>query len=257
MRQIPVCIVFLCLPLHQLLAARAPDDKTKADYVVAGKVVTIYKKVSGRLTGYIVRLSLADVEKGGGYNPGETFYAYCYQRQRSPLVLADDLGHSAVPEEGDMIRAYIHRRKGEFEGNFPDWFEKLEVSETLKTEMSKLIEETVKAAKKSGDAAKTADSKTVFALLLAQIRDTNPLFLYVEPEQENAWKANKFDEKAANVRIQGSIKLLADYNVALPRLHQRLIKEFHAGTLTGVRRELAAELLEAQVAKFVQGLTGE
>ncbi len=257
MRQIPVCIVFLCLPLHQLLAARAPDDKTKADYVVAGKVVAIYKTESGRFTGYIVRFNLAEVEKGEDYKKGETMYAYCYQRRRSLLPLADDLGHSAVPEKGDMIKATIHRRSGLFEGNFPDWFEKLEESETLKFEMSQLVEETLKAAIKAGEAPQDADAKTLTAMLVAQTRETNPLFLYVRPDQEKAWKAAKFDEKATAGRIQNAVRPLEEFQVALPRLHKSLIEKHRAGKLSGARQQLAAELLEAQVAKFVQGLTGE
>ncbi len=105
-------------------AARAPDDRSKADYVVKGKVEKVFNRKKGGTTEYLVQLRLGEVKKGAGLKKGEFLYVYCYQSRRPLLNVGWDSGHSEVPKEGDTITAYVHHRAGKFEGNFPHWFDK-------------------------------------------------------------------------------------------------------------------------------------
>ena len=129
MRSSLAITVALALTLRPALAERAPDDKSKADHVVTGVVEKVFSRARGRTTEHIVQLRVGKVEKGSGCKVGERFYVYCYQRKRDLLAFADDLGHTAIPKEGDTIKAYVHRRGGRFEGNFPDWFEAVKRAE--------------------------------------------------------------------------------------------------------------------------------
>jgi hypothetical protein len=103
-------------------AERAPDF-TDPDFIVTGEVQAVFRREDDRLTQYVIQIRLDAIEHGEGYTEGEYFYAYCYQREPAIIPQPDDLGHDAVPEEGQRIRALVHRRDGRFEGHFPDWFE--------------------------------------------------------------------------------------------------------------------------------------
>lgn len=124
MKRLLALTVTLSVLAAPALAERAPDDKGKATHVVTGTVEKVYTRRDGRLTEYLVQVRVQAAEKGDGYKDGDRMYVACYRRDRSPLAIADDLGHAGVPKEGDQIKAWVHRRAGgRLEGNFPAWFE--------------------------------------------------------------------------------------------------------------------------------------
>lgn len=235
-----------------VFAARAPDDKSRSNYVVIGKVQKVYERKRGRLTDYMVQLRIQKITRGSGFKPspieefqsGDLMHVSCYQRQRSLLPIADDLGHDAVPQEGQTIKAFVHRRSHQLlEGNFPDWFEpEMVESQVLKKELSQLINQTGKTTPDS----KPKDLEEQF---ITDLRKADPNFLRTSPEAEAKWKIGQFNEEKAKARLKTALKFCEEFNVELPRLYKELWDEHQTTDLKGARLELTAQLFEALVAK--------
>jgi len=128
-------------------------------------------------------------------------------------------------------------------------------SETLKAELSKLVADTLKSARDAGETVpEGTDAKELTARIIRDTRKYQPTFLRVRPEVERRWKKGEFAEATAKARIQSACATLAEFKVALPNMHRLVIEQYQAKTLSGVRLELAAGLLEAEVAHFEKAL---
>ena len=108
------------------VAERPGENKEEADYILTGKVEKVFKRQDGRYSGFIVQLWVREVHKGQGVKRGDTFYAYCFKMGASPVPVTEASGHTSVPEEGQTIKAYVHHRRGKYEGNYPQWYEVIE-----------------------------------------------------------------------------------------------------------------------------------
>lgn len=106
-------------------AERPPEDRDSASHILTGTVEAVFKRDGGANNEYVIALRIEKLEKGEGWEPGEVFYAYCFQRKPDAPKIPSAGGHKAVPKEGQRIRAFVHRRDGTFEGNYPNWFDVL------------------------------------------------------------------------------------------------------------------------------------
>lgn len=105
-------------------ADRPNQKRENADYVVVGKVGAVYVRNTEGYREYIIELSVEAVEKGEGLKKGDTLRAFCYQRKEGKGGLEfDSAGHSAVPKEGQRIKAFVNRDRGRHEGVYPNWFD--------------------------------------------------------------------------------------------------------------------------------------
>src|SRR5688572_28697395 len=107
-------------------AERPAEPKETADYQLTAKVEAVFERTRGRLRQYVVLLSVRHVHKGDGVNAGDLFYAYCFKMQAAPVPQTEASGYHAVAEEGQLIKAYIRKRKGRNEGNYKNWFDVLD-----------------------------------------------------------------------------------------------------------------------------------
>jgi hypothetical protein len=133
--------------------------------------------------------------------------------------------------------------------------DKLVESKALKAELQQLVAETLKAAREAGEpvpAEMTAEK--MIARFIPEIRKHDPTFLRVRPDIEKNYEQGEFDDAAARARWKSAVNTLADFNVKLPKLHERLLSADEARPLRGARLELAAQLFEAQVAHLVREL---
>ena len=123
-RSLPIAFFAVLLAASAASAERAPEDKEKATHVLTGKVAKVFTRRDGRLTEYVVQMIVSEVHKGEGVKEGDAFYAYVFMKS-PPLFgfVAEPRGHSAVPKEGQTIKAWIQDRAGRHEGNYKDWFE--------------------------------------------------------------------------------------------------------------------------------------
>jgi hypothetical protein len=112
----------LCAPAF---AERPLEPRDSASHVVTGTVQGVFRRDAGSEYQYVVRIRIEAVQKGDGYEPGDTFFAYCFQRKADAPPQPSAGGHKSIPKEDQRIRAYVHRRNGLFEGNYKDWFDVL------------------------------------------------------------------------------------------------------------------------------------
>lgn len=108
----------------QAQAERPPEDRQEADFVVAGRVLRVFRRDIDHYHEYVVQIQIAEIAKGEGYQPGETIFAYAFRRKRDAPMMPSAGGHRNVPKEDQRIRAYIKR--GGMEGIYPDWYDVLE-----------------------------------------------------------------------------------------------------------------------------------
>jgi hypothetical protein len=120
--------VFLCLTTWASSAGaeRPGEKKHDADYILTGKVEKVFKRQDGRYSGFVVQLWVREVHKAQGVKRGDMFYAYCFQMGKPPVPVTEASGHKSVPAEGEVIKAYVHHRRGKYEGNYPEWYEVVE-----------------------------------------------------------------------------------------------------------------------------------
>ena len=117
-------------------AERTHEKSDDATHVVTGTAQRIYTRETKTQIQYIVEIKVNQVERPATLKPGELLSAYCFQtRKMKPIesgtvlekakaLLASigESGHSAVPKEGEQIRALTKPRHGRLEGLYPDWF---------------------------------------------------------------------------------------------------------------------------------------
>ncbi len=104
-------------------AARPIEKRETADYVITGTVRAVYVRDTKGYRSYVVEIKVDEVEKGARLKKGDTFRAYCYQRKEGFGGLAyDTAGHTAVPREGQRIKAFVKDGGGHNEGIYPNWF---------------------------------------------------------------------------------------------------------------------------------------
>ncbi len=109
-------------PAH---AERPNEARKKADYVISGTVKAVYVQDTKGYRRYIVEMKVEEVEKGAGLKKGDTFRAFCYKRKKGfgDEGEYDTAGHTAVPKEGQRIKAFVKHARGYNEGIYPDWFD--------------------------------------------------------------------------------------------------------------------------------------
>ena len=107
-------------------AERPAEDREAADYHVTAKVEKVFQRTEGRLQEYVVLLKVREVHKGENIEAGDELYAYCFKKRQAPIPVPEASGHDAVPKEGQLIKAYVRKRKGRNEGNYKDWFDVME-----------------------------------------------------------------------------------------------------------------------------------
>ena len=120
------CLGFLVIGAGHATASRPPERREKANYIVAGTVTAVYTRnpKGPGYRSYIVEMTIDEVEKGAGLRKGATFRAYCYQRTEGAGGLEfDSAGHTAVPQEGQRIKAFVNANNGRNEGVYQNWFD--------------------------------------------------------------------------------------------------------------------------------------
>ena len=125
MKRITPPALLLCLSIWVASAGaeRPRENKDEADYVLTGKVEKVFKRQDGRLSEFVVRLRVREVHKGQGVKAGDAFYAYCIKMAKPQAPVPEASGHKSVPSEGEVIKAYVHHRRGQYEGNYSEWYE--------------------------------------------------------------------------------------------------------------------------------------
>ena len=120
-----VCLLLPFACCAAALAERPAQDRKEASHVVVGTVERVFQSDRGPELGYIVAIRIEKLEKGNGYEDGDVFYAYCFQRKRNAPRVPSASGHRAVPRPEQRIRAFVNRQYGEMEGVYPNWFDVL------------------------------------------------------------------------------------------------------------------------------------
>ena len=118
--------LILVLGLSRHGQAERPIERAdKATYIVTGAVQRVFRRDAGHHSEYLVQIRIDGIEKGEGYQEGDSMYAYAFQRKPDAPVEPAAGGHKAVPKEGQRIRALIKRGDGQMEALYPEWFEVL------------------------------------------------------------------------------------------------------------------------------------
>jgi hypothetical protein len=108
------------------LADRPVEQKARATHVVVGKVERVFTRDTKSYREFIIELHISEVLKGRDLTLGHTLYVFCYQRKAGAGGLsADSSGHASVPREGEQVKVFVKNQRGQFEGVYPDWYEKL------------------------------------------------------------------------------------------------------------------------------------
>jgi hypothetical protein len=110
----------------QFLAAERPTERrADADLVVVGKVSGVFIRETEGYKHYLIEVYVESMEKGSGRR-GDILRLSCYQRRPGKDSLEfDSAGHSAVPKEGQRIKAFANAKRGRNEGIYPEWFDVL------------------------------------------------------------------------------------------------------------------------------------
>ena len=114
-------------------AERPHESDELANYVVTGKVAKVFARDRGddsQFIDYVVLIRIDGVERGEGYREGDSIYAYAMRRKPGARTDQPGIGgHRGVPEEGQRIKAWIKRSRGQMEALYPKWFELLAPTE--------------------------------------------------------------------------------------------------------------------------------
>jgi len=127
LRNIVRLVLTLALALGtEAFADRPVEKKENATHVIIGKVEAVLTHESKYYRDYIVEVRISEVAKGRGLDPGDVFYASCYQRKKGVGGLeADSAGHTSVPKEGQRVKVFVNCHQGKFDGVYPNWYETL------------------------------------------------------------------------------------------------------------------------------------
>ncbi|MGC3965944.1 MAG: hypothetical protein QM775_00815 [Pirellulales bacterium] len=104
------------------LAERPPETEEDATHIVVGEVEGVYVLDTHEQHNYVVKIVVERVEKGDGVQPGDAFYAECFQRKRNAPQIPAPYGHTSVPKAGEFIRACVVRSGSRNEGIYKDWY---------------------------------------------------------------------------------------------------------------------------------------
>ena len=129
------CLVTLMMVVAAVSVARRErptESPESAAHVVTGSVQKVFHRDGGSVNEYLVQIRIDGIEKGDGYDRGDFIYAYAFRRKPGQRVVPAASGHKAVPEEGQRIRAWIKRGKGQMESLYPNWFEVLKPEDDTK-----------------------------------------------------------------------------------------------------------------------------
>ena len=146
---------------HLASAERMPDKPEDATHVVKGTVKRVYSRETKDQIQYIVEVKIDQVERPASIKPGELISVYCFQAKRpektgtgtavekaeSWIASIGESGHSAVPQEGQQIRAMAKPRGGRLEGLYPDWFTVIETKPKLGAQEPQKVENSSEDAK--------------------------------------------------------------------------------------------------------------
>lgn len=123
-------------------------------------------------------------------------------------------------------------------------------SQILRTEMYKLSIELLKA--KSPDRSEVEIDGVVSSMLdseLDRMQQVDPGFLMVTPAQESELKNGKsFSD--VDGKLETVLKKTEEFAVDLPEPTKKLIADYKAGTLSPIRTELLAQLLDVAEKKM-------
>ena len=121
-------------------AERKPDSPSDATVVVRGTVAKVFQRETDEQRQYMVQIRISNVDRGVDLKSGDLLTVYCFQRKPSPFPKPAESGHTAIPREGQEIRALAKPRNGNLEGIYPDWFT-TESSEAAGPKIPDLVKE--------------------------------------------------------------------------------------------------------------------
>jgi hypothetical protein len=132
MKKNPLFLTAICILTFgaQALAEREVEPAKSASHIVTGTVTTVFTHDGKENDEYLVSIRIQNIEKGDGYETGDTIFAYAYQRKADAPRVPASSGHSAVPKEGQLIKARIKRGSGKMEALYPNWFDVLQPKNT-------------------------------------------------------------------------------------------------------------------------------
>ena len=139
-RSFALAIVSVLTSAHFALAERMPDKPEDATHVVTGTVQRVFSRETKDQFQYIVEIKVDHVERPDSLTPSKLLSVYCFRAKRIERVLrattlekfeaalasVTESGHSAIPREGQRIRALAKTRNGRLEGLYPVWFSLVE-----------------------------------------------------------------------------------------------------------------------------------
>lgn len=115
-------VAVICLAGSMAQAELPPQSQDDATHVVIGEVEAVYVQDSREYRRYVVKIRIEKLERGEGYEPGGVYYAECFQRKKTAPRIPAPYGHTAVPREGQKIRAWIISEGDGNQGIYKDWF---------------------------------------------------------------------------------------------------------------------------------------
>ena len=101
-----------------------PPDK--ATHVVTGTVDKVFARDQGSEHQYVVQIRIDTIEKGEGCEKGGYVYVYAFKRKPDQPPQPSASGHTVIPKEGQRVRAWVKRAKGQMEARYPNGFEILD-----------------------------------------------------------------------------------------------------------------------------------
>ena len=105
------------------LGERPTEPAAEATHVVTGTADKVFVRDSGADRQYVVRIRIDGIEKGDGFEEGDYVYAYAFKRKPDQPPQPAASGHRLIPREGQRVRAWIKRGKGQMEALYPNGFE--------------------------------------------------------------------------------------------------------------------------------------
>lgn len=118
--------------------------------------------------------------------------------------------------------------------------------------MARFVEDNAKDI--GPDAAKKMASEESLAAMVKSLRHEFLSFLRTTAQQERKWENGKFDDRAATLRAKKTVRVLADFDTALPTVCTWAIKQIEGGRLRGAELEVATQLLMVPLAKLISSL---
>mgnify|MGYP000861803658 CR=1 FL=1 len=135
-------LLAVLFPAAETFAERAPEQRSQATHVVLGTVAGVYMQEEKDTRYYLIEIAIEKVEKGEGFNPGETFYVGCYlwipdyykgkklTEEEQKQITLRGAAYVGVPKKGERVRVYAKHnavyangRPGKYCGIYPDWYD--------------------------------------------------------------------------------------------------------------------------------------